>query len=327
MFQQSKRKLWRSIQLSNEKRIVRLNMDMEEIRTRMEAYLSNLFHCYVYAENQGSTDTFLFSLAITEKSKDPLVFSDLRFGFMVYFPETNLVISPYYVWLSSYDKYFKEALLETFGAASFIFKAMHVQSIKDVKDLAIYKESKSIFKDIGNKQLDANPLDIRQKRQHVFDDDNDDDDDDNNNDSVKQKRKKTSNESTEQKKRIVPIDIDELEDRIDNLKNSIGWRPMSGHRSLQINLNVPFQPNTELQEHNYADDVVNITIDMEGFNVAEGIRDMIRHGLIELPAPVWLEGVGISGTKNVTVTSDGVFTEEDEEDDRNEPAYRKNPMF
>ncbi|KAI9251135.1 hypothetical protein EDC94DRAFT_622354 [Helicostylum pulchrum] len=298
-------------------------MDLEEIRTRMEAYLSNLFHCYVYAENQESTNTFMFILVITEKGKDPLVFSNLRFGFMVYFPETNLVVSPYYVWLASYEKYFKEALLDTFGAVSFISKAMNVESIRDIKKLAIYRESKSVLKDIGHKQLDVNPLDIRQKRPNLFDEDDDDDDD-----PAEKKRQKTSNESTEQKKRIVPIDVGELEDRIDNLKNSIGWRPMSGHRSLRINLNVPFQPSTELQEHNYANDIVDITIVMEGLNVAEGIRDMIRHGLMDLPAPVWLEGVGISGTKNLTVTSDGVFTEEEEEtDDRDEPIYRKTPMF
>ncbi|GAA5796262.1 hypothetical protein HPULCUR_001632 [Helicostylum pulchrum] len=278
---------------------------------------------YVYAENQESTNTFVFILVITEKGKDPLVFSNLRFGFMVYFPETNLVVSPYYVWLASYEKYFKEALLDTFGAVSFISKAMNVESIRDIKKLAIYRESKSVLKDIGHKQLDVNPLDIRQKRPNLFDEDDDDDDD-----PAEKKRQKTSNESTEQKKRIVPIDVGELEDRIDNLKNSIGWRPMSGHRSLRINLNVPFQPSTELQEHNYANDIVDITIVMEGLNVAEGIRDMIRHGLMDLPAPVWLEGVGISGTKNLTVTSDGVFTEEEEEtDDRDEPIYRKTPMF
>lgn len=61
---------------------------------------------------------------------------------------------------------------------------------------------------------------------------------------------------------------------------------------------------------------------MEGLNVAAGIRECIVHGKIENPAPLWLETIGISGAKQLRVTTEDIFVEED----LSESVNKQDPM-
>lgn len=139
---------------------------------------------------------------------------DMRFGFMIYFPETNLIITPLTVWIKEYDSHFKEALLDTFSANTLRTEPMSVPSIKTINDFAQNIKSGGIFGGLQNNEVDANPLDIRQKRQMGSDE--------------------AYVKGNEQKKRIVPIDMDDIQERYDNMKANFSWKSVTGHKRLFV---------------------------------------------------------------------------------------------
>lgn len=63
----------------------------------------------------------------------------------------------------------------------------------------------------------------------------------------------------------------------------------------------------------YEDDIVEISMVMEGTNIAEGVRKSIASGKIHAPAPVWLEAIAVTGINKITVNSEGVAEEKNDD--------------
>ncbi|KAI9360179.1 hypothetical protein BD770DRAFT_471422 [Pilaira anomala] len=289
-------RLWRTIRLSNDKKNINLYLNLKEIQTRMESYLENFFQCYVYAEKNESNDMFAFNISIVEKKKDKSELENIKFGYMIYFPETNLIVTANTVWSTSFDRYFKEALLHTFSADQLTAEIIKANSIHDIKALLFGKS------DDNNNEKDPNPLDIRQKRKKgEFDD------------YVK---------VGEQKRRIVPIDLEDLKDRYKLIEETQNWGEIKPQRVVNVDFDLPLDIDEPLANHNCEDELIKMSITMEGLNVAAGIRECILYGKIENPAPLWLETIGISGAKQLRVTTEDVFIEED----LSESINRRDPM-
>jgi hypothetical protein len=60
--------------------------------------------------------------------------------------------------------------------------------------------------------------------------------------------------------------------------------------------------------------LIDIDVKLEGKNVAKGVRHLIQSGTIDIPAPLWLEGVAISRAKKIIVNNEGVFQETDDDE-------------
>ena len=76
-------------------------------------------------------------------------------------------------------------------------------------------------------------------------------------------------------------------------------------------LNIGAEPALE----DYDDDIIEIKMLIQGDNVADGIRITIAEGKIEAPAPLWLEGIAVTGAQKIAVDVDGVSEiKEDEEE-------------
>lgn len=138
----------------------------------------------------------------------------MKFANLIYFPETNLIIMPNMAWKKKYDSYYKEALLDTFSADAVEIEAITVGATHTWNDFAQYKTSENILGGLQNNQMDANPLDVRQKRQMGSE----------------------VHRTTEQKRRIVPMDLDEVEDKYDEFEADMSWKSVVGSRRLHVNV-------------------------------------------------------------------------------------------
>lgn len=154
---------------------------------------------------------FAFNISIVEKKKDKSQLENIKYGYMIYFPETNLIVTTNRVWTSTFDRYFKEALLHTFSADQLTAEIINLNSIHEIKGLLLGKT-----RDDDNKEDDANPLDIRQKRKKGGLDD-----------YVK---------VGEQKRRIVPIDLEDLKDRYKLMEETQNWGDIKPQKVVNIDV-------------------------------------------------------------------------------------------
>jgi hypothetical protein len=78
-------------------------------------------------------------------------------------------------------------------------------------------------------------------------------------------------------------------------------------------LELPLNSGRDNSLLDYEDDIVEISMVIEGTNIAEGVRKSIISGKIRTPAPIWLEAIAVTGVNKITVNSEGVVEEKDEE--------------
>lgn len=114
------------------------------------------------------------------------------------------------------DGYFKEALLSAFGATKLLTETTDVESIAELKRTIDHKNSKGILAQLRKNTLDTTPLDIRQKRQREFDE--------------------YYVNAGEQRKRIIPIDMEEMKARYEALEDNFGWEEVEGSTSLEVDV-------------------------------------------------------------------------------------------
>lgn len=78
-------------------------------------------------------------------------------------------------------------------------------------------------------------------------------------------------------------------------------------------MDLPLNTGQENSLLEYEDDKIEISMVIEGSNVAEGVRKSIISGKINTPAPVWLEAIAVTGIRKITVNADGVVEEKEDE--------------
>lgn len=173
---------------------------------------------YVYSFLHEETNSFMFVLCVSPEGNDGVTYSNQSFSYMIYFPETEYAVTPRYVWSMELDGYFKEALLTAFGATKLLTETTDVESIAELKRTIDHKNSKGILAQLRKNTLDTTPLDIRQKRRLEFDE--------------------YYVNAGEQRKRIVPIDMEEMKARYEALEDNFGWEEVEGSTSLEVDVSV-----------------------------------------------------------------------------------------
>lgn len=136
---------------------------------------------------------------------------------MIYYVESNLLVTGEYALNKSNDSQFKEAVLGTFSANKMHIEPISDPSIDSMNYFAQYKTSEAVFAGFSKNGLDSNPLDIRQKRHIAFDE---------------------PRATNEEKKRIVPMDLEKIEKRFDNVGEDFTWKTLTGHKKVQIDVSV-----------------------------------------------------------------------------------------
>ncbi|KAI7891264.1 uncharacterized protein EV154DRAFT_225364 [Mucor mucedo] len=208
---------------------------------------------------------------------------------MIYYMESNVLVSAEYILTKPNDVQFREAVLNTFSASG-----MHIEPIQDILvntlgHFAQNETSEAVFAGFSKNGLDANPLDIRQKRHLAFEE---------------------SRLTSEEKKRIVPMDLDKLEQRFDSMGGDFSWKSLTGHRRIHVDLDLPFNNNGDTDPlTGFEDSDIKISMAMFGGNIGEGVKELIQQGKIKENPPIWLKGLSVSNAKRLVVNSDGVSKE------------------
>ena len=135
---------------------------------------------------------------------------------MIYFPGTEYIVTPKYVCGREWDKNFQESLLSTFGASKLISETADAISLVELKIKVDKIKSRGILGKLRNNELDKTPLDIRQKRRMGFED--------------------TYVDKGEQKKRIVPIDMEEMKAQYQALEDNFDSDKVDGFKSLEVDV-------------------------------------------------------------------------------------------
>lgn len=155
-------------------------------------------------------------MSIGPKDRIEHDFSVLSFSFMIYFPGTEYVVVPRNVWGKENDSFFKESLLSTFNATSLMIDRADIKSLEELIKKIDTAKSQGILAQLKKNELDKTPLDIRQKKRKGFEE--------------------SYLDTKEQRKRIVPIDMEEMKARYDALEENFGWDQVDGLTSLEVNV-------------------------------------------------------------------------------------------
>ncbi|KAI9019618.1 hypothetical protein CLU79DRAFT_704627 [Phycomyces nitens] len=96
----------------------------------------------------------------------------------------------------------------------------------------------------------------------------------------------------EEKRRIVPVDRTMINARYEQA-NALGIDP-------------PAIESLAIQD-------ITAKVTLKGDNVMKGIQELITCGIMKLPLPEWLPEVAAAGINKVFLTRDGLFQQQDEE--------------
>lgn len=166
-------------------------------------------------------------MSIAPKDTVEMDISNMMYSYMVYFPGTEYVVVPKYVWNKEKDGFFKESLLSTFGASSLNIDTMQAAPLNQIKQAIENRKSLGVLHQLRKNQLDKTPLDIRQKRQRGFD--------------------QSYVDGGEQRKRIVPIDMEEMKARYEALDENFGWDEVDGFKFLEVNVSFTFTYHSAIE--------------------------------------------------------------------------------
>ncbi|KAG1039149.1 hypothetical protein G6F46_004191 [Rhizopus delemar] len=286
---------WKIIEIVKNSGQLDLTLDIKTLQQHFDSFLSSLQDCYVYAYNNKEMDTYWFYLKFYTDSHigsgEPMR-SKRQSGFLVYYPETAYLLV-HSSWAKDMHAYVSEAILNAFSADKLVIQRVAAAHIQDLTKQIMNKRSLGVFSQLRNNQTDANPLDIRQKRPKGFED--------------------IYVSPGEKRRRIVPVDIEEMKARYEAINNYFGPDEIISYRSLDIEATEDMEVDDENEENN-----VQIDMNLKGTNVVEGLRQMVLAGTIQSPLPPWLENVAASVASKIYINKDGVSKEEYEEDSDNE---------
>ncbi|CEG64471.1 hypothetical protein RMATCC62417_01438 [Rhizopus microsporus] len=297
MMSRSSGRKWKFIEIAKESGKINTQMDMNTIQQQLDNFLSSLQDCYIYACKDKNQDTYWFYLRFYQSMDNEPISTKRQHGFIVYYPETGyLLVHP--GWTKELNTYVMEAILNVFSADKLIIQTVAAAEIEEIAKQIMNRKSLGVFSQLRNNQTDANPLDIRQKRPRGFED--------------------TYTRPGEQRRRIVPVDIEEMKARYEAINNHFGSDTIL---ALPLQVSDSFETiETEdaEDEEDEEENMINIDINLKGSSVVDGLRQMVLAGTIQSPLPPWLENVAASVSSKIYISKDGVLKERYENDSDNE---------
>ncbi|KAI8994658.1 centromere protein Chl4/mis15/CENP-N [Pilobolus umbonatus] len=293
MFDTTKRTKWKVIKMGKVNGTIDLNLSIDTIRHKLEMFLNRIFHTYVYGFHHKQTNGYWFRVCCYKNNEAHKLPPASHRGFLVYYPQTNyLVIQSY--WLKEIMTYLNEAILHVFSADKLTITKITCNKLDEMSDVILNRNSLGVFSQLRNNQVDANPLDIRQKKPEGHD--------------------QTYVKTAEQRRRIVPIDPEQMKARYDMLSDHFGWDTIRSSGALDIDLLLPLHTGPETVSN--ADEELHIEIQMKGTSVMEGVRKMLLNGQIEA-SPGWVAGAATSGATKIYISKEGISSAIDTDDEEN----------
>ncbi|KAG1470423.1 hypothetical protein G6F56_002696 [Rhizopus delemar] len=295
-------KNWKIIEVIKESGRLDQDMEIDTMKKQFDSFLAPFYDCYIYAYNDISANTFWFYLKFYTSEKPNKIRVKRQSGFLVYYPETAYVFVNS-SWTNDINPYVNEAILHIFSGDKLAIQKVSAAHYDDTIKQVINSRSLGVFSQLRNNEADSNPLDIRQKRSKGFLD--------------------NYTSPGEKRRRILPVDIDEMKERQEAIDNYFGPSELMSYLSLDIELKLPLKVSDETElvgeiEDDEEENNIQIDINLKGTSVVEGLRQMVLSGTIESPPPPWLENVASSAASKIYLHKDGVSKEEYESDNNHE---------
>ncbi|KAI8388600.1 centromere protein Chl4/mis15/CENP-N [Radiomyces spectabilis] len=288
-------KVWELKQGNNQHR-AELGIDASVLRDRLQQYLNPFFSCHVLVWKQNDTDTHWVRVCMTDSMEAHTAPRSSCLAYLVHLCNTPYIL---FSSIASSDRkeYVIQGVLHTFAAESAQEQNLSSKRVDTLSEIVLNQTSLGVFSKFRLDQVDSNPLDYRAKPSKPL------------------KGAEAYVSTREEKKRIVPTDKDLVKNRYTQVAESFGWNPMPNLESLQIELTVPLEnesltamlSQTEEGHTSVAEeeDEMQMTINIKGTNVLEGMRRLILEGVLQPPIPEWMMQLASAGTDNVVVTRDG----------------------